>query len=1195
VNKVFGKVLVKETGAGIPNLLVALFDVDPQAAAQSTAYMDPSCLPAAGVRRIGSVITTENGAFELTFDPSSFTTHDAESRPGLLLRVYAPEDSQDLDLPTSLPPSGRLLLFSNVQRHDAGQIEAYILRVPRSMLEKFDIPLPDVPGGLDTKLLASRLVNAQKARKELEDLVREGLAPLRKARFERHREIVTASKMFVSKLGAAPMMVRMQPTFVGPGNDLASAQRAAMARGLVALNGLVQSRPILYEVTREDLAILETPIVYPLLELYELTHEEICRLLGRRLGGVALERILDLVEARKEEAEARSRIDHITTTDEEGEIAQPDSDGEQPLEDQTNIEIIAAGVRGQLTDLAAPAAAPAASIEELSARLTGFTLPPGPADVTSLHDFHQLQIAFEHVWTEAFDEDLKERLQELYKETVELHDEFGLQLDTLTEVPEIRDMLVFLATIDGQSEALKEECPLLPLYTLDEVRECWWLLSDLQRARLEENVHERQMIAWNCDWEGQRDLCMAKDDRLMAEQRAIASQPGGRAGRVTRLLAETHQRLTEPYAFHYFAPNSVNFGILVTYRQKWEPLTYQVGDLVATIPLAPGEVRRFSSKTVIKRTRAQKELEKALLSRSGESSLTQRAEAEITSRASTTTNFKNTAQGTFNIGIGSVTGTTEFVLNQVQQSASVKKSFREAVIKAAHEYKQERALEVETTQETTVETTTSGEISNPNNEMTVTYLLYELERQYRISERIHRVMPVILVAQDVPGPHKITESWLLAHEWILRRVLLDDDLELALDYLKEGFTGDELSLEIKRANWQVQNDLVGKLETSLSEHLTARDALRAALVDRTRARELAKAAEDSVAKDIVEGILTSGFSLVTDSGVDEAARIEANRKAIEMSLGYAEQTVKEMQEKLEVALEALQKATDDMTEALQRQSTKRTTIDQLRVHIKENILYYMQAIWDHEPPDQRFFRLYYQEVDLPEAPTTICVLRRATPEELALGIETIVRHGDYYVIEGCEAPALPDLDHPNTKKLVEIADLDHPLGYKGNYIIFPLKACVYLTQFMMKQFIDSYFGVRDPDEAANYSTEELLTYLEAIWDDPQITLSEEEREAVLNLVLSRIREPRRDSDIVVVPSGQIYIEALLGGHPLLEPFKRIHRAYDVGKARAELRQSELENLRRAARLLQEEPDLDDPDIDKHVLIEGSSAVVVEPD
>ena len=36
----------------------------------------------------------------------------------------------------------------------------------------------------------------------------------------------------------------------------------------------------------------------------------------------------------------------------------------------------------------------------------------------------------------------------------------------------------------------------------------------------------------------------------------------------------------ERYAFDVFAKDSINFGIMVTYRQTWEPQSYQVGDLV---------------------------------------------------------------------------------------------------------------------------------------------------------------------------------------------------------------------------------------------------------------------------------------------------------------------------------------------------------------------------------------------------------------------------------------------------------------------------------------------------------------------------------------------------------------------------------------------------------------------------------------
>ena len=81
------------------------------------------------------------------------------------------------------------------------------------------------------------------------------------------------------------------------------------------------------------------------------------------------------------------------------------------------------------------------------------------------------------------------------------------------------------------------------------------------------------------------------------------------ASRLTRLLTQLEKQLSERYAFHVFAQDSINFGILVTYRQTWVPQNYQVGDLVSTVPLAPKEIRRYTTKKVTKKTRAVKELE----------------------------------------------------------------------------------------------------------------------------------------------------------------------------------------------------------------------------------------------------------------------------------------------------------------------------------------------------------------------------------------------------------------------------------------------------------------------------------------------------------------------------------------------------------------------------------------------------------
>lgn len=80
--------------------------------------------------------------------------------------------------------------------------------------------------------------------------------------------------------------------------------------------------------------------------------------------------------------------------------------------------------------------------------------------------------------------------------------------------------------------------------------------------------------------------------------------------------------------------------------------------------------------------------------------------------------------------------------------------------------------------------------------------------------------------------------------------------------------------------------------------------------------------------------------------------------------------------------------------------------------------------------------------------------------------------------------------------------------------------------------------------------------------------------------------------MVIVPSDQLYIEALPGTHPLLEDFKLKHRALDVMKVQAEVRKAELENLRLAARLARGE--LGDPDVEKKIVIEGGVPVSVSP-
>jgi hypothetical protein len=282
-------------------------------------------------------------------------------------------------------------------------------------------------------------------------------------------------------------------------------------------------------------------------------------------------------------------------------------------------------------------------------------------------------------------------------------------------------------------------------------------------------------------------------------------------------------------------------------------------------------------------------------------------------------------------------------------------------------------------------------------------------------------------------------------------------------------------------------------------------------------------------------------------------------------------------------------ATQKYADAMQKQFSRTVAIDQLRVHMKQNIFFYMQAIWSHEPPDQRFFRLYNKQVFCPRPPNT-CTVPLNGKVTGALGRFAISTN-----IWTC-----PPVVNTTTVDLVEIADIDNPLGFKGNYIIFPLKETCYLTTYMLQEFIDDTYGLKDPDIFATWKEMGSIDAVAASVAAQLKNLQQgsAEWQALVDAFAQFVNETQGQVDEIIIPTGQLFIEALPGSHPLLEDFMLLHRAEDVRKVKAEVRHAELENLRLASRLAAAQSDsknlplLSDPDIDKKVLIEGGASVVI---
>jgi hypothetical protein len=148
----------------------------------------------------------------------------------------------------------------------------------------------------------------------------------------------------------------------------------------------------------------------------------------------------------------------------------------------------------------------------------------------------------------------------------------------------------------------------------------------------------------------------------------------------------------------------------------------------------------------------------------------------------------------------------------------------------------------------------------------------------------------------------------------------------------------------------------------------------------------------------------------------------------------------------------------------------------------------------------------------------------------------------------------------------------------------PLKQGNAITDFMAQGFLDSYFGVLDPDPFGRVpTTAQALDLAECAWHRPETT--DEDRAEITAWLTAVMAAQARISQEVIVPTGQLFMEALPGTHPLLEDFKLAHRAVDLERAVTEAKVRQVELLRRVARVAA--GDLSDPDIEQRIEVNGA--------
>ncbi len=1121
--KIKGKVSIKETGEGISNLVVHVLDLDTtikKTNSQSAEVLSENNLP---YDSLGSVFTDNEGNFNLEYTDEDFSSStQIDPRPELLLYVTRPEDSDELDATFF----SRVLYTSNPIRLKAGRIESYLIRIPERELDKFNLN----PKGAKTII--------QKNNAEVEK---------NKTIIEKKKEV---NKLIKDKVDSAfidfsfsklPEHVQSSKYYYKPGDNLEEKQITIINDKLNALSTTAitninkQMKFSFSEIELRSLGLWDESSAKPMAG--SLSKGKVDKIVNKN----SLQR-RQLDTCVKEFTEAD--LNAITTS-------------ALPIE---NVEIsngITTSIAEQIEIQLSSATSPETALKyekvidenyknkNICESVNQFALCGGPADVTAFHDFQSLEIAFEHVWTELFDEEIKSKAKDLFNEIVRL-DEGYQPTKTIQEMKLVQQIT-------------SEKKPFNPVYSMG-----YWFGPSIENniPSFTTEISEKVVSTIN-------DL-----SNLIKEFSPTISNNSY----INELVQDIESRLSENYKFDVFAPNSINYGVMYTFRQKWEPVNYQVGKLISSLLLAPKEIRKYSTKRVITKSKNEKYLDDREFKGKTDSNSTSRAESEIIKRAQQNTSFGLNSTISVDLPVIDASITSSLTNTSEKFSQDTKKNFRQAVLNASEEYRKQNKSEIEFGFKDDYTAETSGEISNPNDEITVTYLFYELQRQYDISEFLHKITPVVLVANEVPMPNEIDIDWLLANAWILKRIILDESFLPALQNLMDSPIGDTMAIENLKRVMESQENLVISIQAQATLKKNILESLHEKIKAIANAPDPSKTAMEQFS--IANAIFNPIGAMLSNAASSEDKPSQAERIS-EYLKNTVERTEKEnaiLASSLKQEQSALQQIVEKYNKESREFFDKQTAITQLKIHIKENILYYMQRIWDYESADQRFFRLYNLDINWFEEAVDEIVTENFIEVEVTNNFITSSK-GKLYQVHGKLKNKIRHV--PIKRKLVEVADLDKLLGYKGNYMIFPVKEMSYLHVYMMQEFIDNATnGIKDSDEFANYTTQDLIDYLKCVkLNNP--TSFTTEKDFVIALINERLQSTRKEKERVIIPTNSVFIEALPGKHPIMEDFKLAHRGLDVKKVQAEVRHAELENLRLAARLI--EGEREDPDIEKVVI------------
>lgn len=262
------------------------------------------------------------------------------------------------------------------------------------------------------------------------------------------------------------------------------------------------------------------------------------------------------------------------------------------------------------------------------------------------------------------------------------------------------------------------------------------------------------------------------------------------------------------YPFDPVVADSVNLGLQLVYRQAWVPLGTQPGEIVRTLPLGPKQSEKISFKA-IRKTKDTRQTEVVTSVESAmEGSAATKDSSEVVQEASEKFSWHAEASASASWGWGSASIKAGAAGEDASASKDAKSLINETMEKTASKIRRDTKIIVTSEVEVSSEFGQTSEISNPNDEIAVTYVYSRLQRQYELRTYLSEANQVVFVGEHLPAPSEITGSWIRRHDWILDRELLDSSFRADLESVREH-AGVETTAEIDPRITRLMESLSG--------------------------------------------------------------------------------------------------------------------------------------------------------------------------------------------------------------------------------------------------------------------------------------------------------------------------------------------------------------------------------------------------